>query len=58
MYVFDLKAECGRTRVGVDESAADLMVSVVGNPVRDAVNATDGDLMNLRLCSILCGSTL
>ena len=37
MYRLDLKAVCGRARMGADETASALTVSVLGNPTRDAV---------------------
>ncbi|MCX6217157.1 T9SS type A sorting domain-containing protein [Spirosoma sp.] len=35
MYVFDLKAACGRARSAVDERTADIQLTLLGNPVRE-----------------------
>lgn len=52
-YVWDLKAACGRARVGVGEPVAELNVSVLGNPVSEAVTVAirgaEGQPLSLRL---------
>ena len=41
-YVWDLKAACGRARVGVGEPVGQLSISVLGNPANDAVTVEIG----------------
>ena len=41
-YVWDLKAACGRARVGVGERVSELSISVLGNPTHDAVTVEIG----------------
>ncbi len=52
-YRFDLKAVCGRARIGADEAASGLTVSVLGNPAREAltveVTGVQGQSMLMRL---------
>ncbi len=52
-FDWDLKAACGRARLGVGEGLAELSVSVLGNPVSDAatveVLGAQGKPLNLRL---------
>ena len=52
-YVWDLKVACGRARQGVSEGAAELSVSVLGNPVSDAmtveIRGVEGEPLSLRL---------
>ena len=53
IYFWNLKAACGRARQGVAERAAELSVSVLGNPVSDPVtvviHGAEGQPLNLRL---------
>ncbi|MDB5243709.1 MAG: hypothetical protein JWP57_4335 [Spirosoma sp.] len=52
-YVWDLKAACGRARMGVGEPVASLSVVVLGNPVGEQaiveVGGVEGQWLNLRL---------
>lgn len=53
IYFWNLKAACGRARQGVAERAAELSVSVLGNPVSDPVTVeirgSEGQPLSLRL---------
>ena len=52
-YIWDLKAYCGRARVGVAEADAGLSVQVLGNPaheqVRVRIEGAEGQSLRLRL---------
>ena len=55
-YVWDLKAACGRARLGVGERVAELSVSVLGNPVSEAatveVRGAEGKPLSFRLIDL------
>lgn len=55
-YVWDLKAACGRARVGVGEPVGQLSISVLGNPANDAVTVeiggAQGQPLTLRLVDL------
>ncbi len=42
IYRFDLKAVCGRARIGVVEPATNLTVTLLGNPVRESASVQIG----------------
>ena len=55
-YVWDLKAACGRARLSAGERVSDLSVSLLGNPVSDAVTVevrgAEGQPLLLRLVDL------
>ncbi|GAB3890407.1 hypothetical protein GCM10028825_26970 [Spirosoma agri] len=52
-YTWDLKAACGRARVGVQESGSILSLTVLGNPVQEQlrvrIDGAEGQAVNVQL---------
>ncbi|QIP17812.1 T9SS type A sorting domain-containing protein [Spirosoma aureum] len=55
-YNWDLKAACGRVRLGVPESKTELILTVLGNPVQEHLNVliqgADDQTVQLRLSDL------
>ncbi|QIP15146.1 hypothetical protein G8759_22230 [Spirosoma aureum] len=55
-YSWDLKATCGRARLGAQEASTDLILSVLGNPIQEnlsvLIQGADNQYLQLRLSDL------